>query len=250
MHFLVVGFLLLALSVGLSLGFLTGWLPAQFVPRALIIRGNYLTPTAEIASALQFTGRESYFTLWHSARSQQQYPTPWLKSLRLRPLAGRCLLVTVEERLPLVPLKGAGSEYWLCDDGQLVPQDLAGGNPLALVEANKVPLIDLPDDPGQGELANAAALLQIAACCQQELPARIKRIRMDRSGEFTLYEVSGLQIKLGSEGDLLARIAALPKALRICEANRSSLRYLDASDPGVFYQKWNHTISSKTGSNQ
>jgi cell division septal protein FtsQ len=234
----------------LTLGWLTGWLPAQFVPRQLIIRGCCLSDADAIATALQASGAENYWQLWRQAQAAPPTDLPWVEHISSRPLPDRTLLVTVTERLPLLATVAGGQRYWLCDDGQLVKADVGGFKADALSSLATRPTLHLPDDPGAGPLKNAELLLSIAANCATALPEKIASIELNRQGEVTLYDKGGLELRLGSSGDYQTKIAALPKALRICEANRASLRYLDATDPRVFYQKWNHTISNQTAGAQ
>jgi cell division septal protein FtsQ len=228
----------------ITLGCMTGWLPAQFVPRQLIIRGCVLSDAESIATALQASGSENYFQLWRQAQAAAPTDLPWVEHIGTRLVPGRTLLVDVTERLPLLAVSAGGQRYWLCDDGQLVALDTSGPAPAAMRGIATRPRLHLPEDPGAGPLKDAELLLSIAAGCESALPEKIASIELSRQGEVTLYDKGGLEIRLGG-GDFTTKIAALPKALRICEANRASLRYLDATDPRVFYQKWNHTISSK-----
>jgi len=230
-----------------TLGWISGWLPAQFVPRQLIIRGCCLSDAEAIATALEASGVENYWQLWRQAHAEAPVDLPWVEHISTRPLPSRTLLVTVTERLPLLAVAACGQRYWLCDDGQLVKAETSDPAPDALTSIASRPRLRLPDDPGAGPLKDAELLLGIAANCETALPEKIATIELNRQGEVTLYDRGGLEVRLGS-GDYHTKIAALPKALRICEANRASLRYLDATDPRVFYQKWNHTISSKTAS--
>lgn len=228
-----------------TVGLLTGWLPAQFIPRQLVIRGCCLSNPEDISAALQASGAENYWQLWRQAGSAPPPELAWVKHIGARPLPGRSMLITVTERLPLLAVSAGGQRYLLCDDGQLVQTDAskpAAADALAAIATR--PALRLPEDPGAGALADAPMLLSIAASCEASLPGKIAKIELSRQGEVTLYDRGGLELRLGG-GDYLTKIAALPKALRICDANRASLRYLDATDARVFYQKWNHTISSK-----
>jgi hypothetical protein len=219
---------------GLAALWFSGWLPAQFVPRKVLIRGCSLTAATDVITLLGARPGGSYFSWWQSGRHLDLGAQRWLRGLAVKPLPGRTLLLNVSERRPLLSVESAGARYWLCDDGTLVPMAAKGrdkGAPFNAIQ--QLPHVQLV---GRG-LDDAAtvvdALLLAAAACNEVLPGQVKRITVNAAGEFSLFDSTGLEIRLGQPQELTAKIAALPKALRAANADRASLNYLDASEPRV-----------------
>ena len=218
------------------------WLRAQFVPRKLVVRGCVLTTAPAVLGTLSATGEETYLELWRWARGRDLSQERWLQSVALVPAWGRAAVLTVRERQPVLRVVGGGNKYWLCDDGRLVYMDVENDFGGVFAAIRKLPSIDLARDPGQGPLPLARELLLSAACLEEVLAGVIKTIAVNEKGEFTLYDHTGFPVRLGAPKDLRRKIGALEKALRSCADDRRALRYLDASELPVFYEKWKEPL--------
>jgi hypothetical protein len=223
-----------ALAVaGLAVLWFSGWLPQQFIPRKVLIRGCSLTAAADVVALLGNQRGGSYLSWWNAGRKLQAAGQPWLRGLAVKPLPGRTILLNVNERRPLLAVESAGARYWLCDDRTFVPVTPArdkGGPFNAILQQPQVQFAGMRLDDAGGVVD---ALLLVAAACNEVLPGQIRRITVNGAGELSLYDAGGLEIRLGQPQDLTAKIAALPKALRAASADRAKLNYLDASEPRV-----------------
>src|SRR5690606_32098267 len=76
--------LLMASLVGGAL-YSSGWLPAQFVPRKIVVRGCGMTSSTEIIGLLEFSGTESAMSLMARARHLAAEEQRWLKSVSVSP---------------------------------------------------------------------------------------------------------------------------------------------------------------------
>ena len=155
-----------------------------------------------------------------------------------KPAWGWTVVLDPTERLPLLRVVAGGAKYWLCDDGALAKMDVDNDHGGVFDRIRGMPNVELLEDPGQGPLAEAALLLTTAGYCQSLMPGMIAMIRITTDGELNLTDQGGLEIRLGQPNELEKKLSALPKALRICESDRNSLDYLDASNPRIFYENW------------
>jgi hypothetical protein len=81
----------------------------------------------------------------------------------------------------------------------------------------------------EGASGLAQELLGIAAQCVSVVPGQIRTLALNAAGEITLFDRTGLEIRLGQPADSQVKIAALPKALRTMSADRSKVAFLDGS---------------------
>lgn len=215
----------------------------QVVPARVVIRGCWLTETEDVLNAVEFNGMQSVAGIKASAHSYDFSEHRWLRDLVVAQDSLSTALITVVEASPLLLLRSNGDEYWLCDDGTAVARFTEADNSAVFDAILNLPAVELgfADLDRIHELAEPVLLA--AACCNELMPGRIKKIAINEAGEFDLFDKHGLRIRLGEPTLLAEKIGALPKALRICEDDGGSLQYLDARDPHVFYQKWNEPIS-------
>ncbi|MCC7477594.1 cell division protein FtsQ [bacterium] len=227
----------------------SGWLPAQLRPAVVTVRGADMSSAQEVLGLLDCTAQTSLPQLWLRCRSADLEGRRWLSgvSMQLRP--GREAVLQVSERRPLVRVQSGRLAAWLCDDGRLVPLDekLDQGGRFELLK--QLPVLTLPESylgdlaemenfREPVELAQAPALLSVVACCAEQLPLQVKSLELAEEGRMTLRLKDGFEVRLGNASGLAMKLAALPKALRLCEGHREKLLFLDASDSGIFYQKW------------
>jgi cell division septal protein FtsQ len=237
----VLALLALTASTAITMGWLSGWLPAQFVPHRLVIRGCTLTASDDVAAFISSGGHWGLISAWRCAGQAAAQGPRWVKRISVHPALNRSLVVDVEERLPLLRVVAAGKKYWLCDDLRLVP---ILDEDKALTAAHQLPSLLLADEPAADSFEAAATALELAGCCMATLPGQVKEMRISRSGNYSLTTTSGIQVELGGAEDMAEKIGALPKALRICEPQASHLRYLDATNPRVFYPRWDFAINT------
>jgi cell division septal protein FtsQ len=217
-----------------------GWVPGIFAPDKLVVRGSELTDAKQIIAAMGCDGTQAVPALWVKARGVKKTQQRWLQAVGVRSGWGRTAVIEVAERRPLIQLVGAGFPYWLCDDGRLIAKQGVDSNTV-FSEIARLPKVALPDDPGEGLLADSAEYLQLVAACDKYLPGQVERIELNREEELFLYQKSGFEIRLGRSEEMIARIAALPQVLRVCEGHKDRLRYLYATEVNgtlVFYEKW------------
>jgi hypothetical protein len=235
--------LLLVLAVVAGMLWAGGWLPARIVPQKIIVRGCVLTAPEEVLLKLGCTRPASYFSLLRRVRSLDTTNERWLSGVWLCLVSSRTALLTVHERKPLLRLTGGSAKYWLCDDGCLVRMDVQADHGGVFDAVRSLPSVELPSGAEQVTAQDAEQLFTAAACCQEALPGLIDRVVLDQSGMLHLYDRKGFRIYLGPSDALREKIAVLPKALRVCAADRAKLKYLDASNPRVFYQVWKEPLS-------
>jgi len=216
----------------------------QLVPQRVVVRGCWLTDAEEVLASVGFNGMQSVAEIRRASRTVDTTGARWIRRIRLQQDSLATALMTVEERNPLLLLKVNGDQYWLCDDGEAIPRDLELDTGEVFEAILKLPVIELEttDLSRLADLTTPALLT--AALCHETLPGVIRRISVAASGELDLYDHKGFRIRLGQPTMLEEKIAALPKALRICEQKGSALQYLDARDPQVFYEKWKEPISN------
>jgi hypothetical protein len=220
----------------------SGWLPAQLIPRKIVVRGCFLTTAPKLVSDLGYTSGESMIKLVQLSHRPADLDSRWIRSQTIRPKLNRSALISVAERRPLLNVQARSSEYWLCDDGILTLVNYTTDVNPVFQRVRDLPRIELPIDPGPSKLPIADTLLKAAACCELALPDRIERIEIAPDGEMVLHDKQGFPIHLGKPRDLEQKIGSLPGALDVCEADLPELKYLDASDPGILYQKWKQPL--------
>lgn len=214
------------------------WYWLALPPRKLVFRGSSMLAAPDLAATMGIDGSDSAWQIWWACRRFDGAGTRWAKSASCRPLPGRALLVNVNEKKPLLRVLAGGSKLWLCQDGSLLAMDPQADHGGAFSKIRQLPTVRLPAAEAGTELPAAPAILEAAAACYAALPGEIEFIELDAQGQLALYDLTGFPIKLGEPTMLGEKISALPKALRICSANRDKLLYLDASNPAVFYEKW------------
>jgi cell division septal protein FtsQ len=229
---------LVALAVSVGVLWASGWLPAQFHPRKLIVRGCVLTKPEDVLLKLDCTNQASYAQLLGQARALDTSNERWLRGVQAEVLLPRTAVLTVQERQPVLRAIVSGAKFWLCSDGSLAPMDAQADHGGAYDRIRQLPSIELPATTGGGAPAGAGTMLTAAACCEQGMPGVIDRIALSPDGKLDIYDRQGFRIYLGEASEVEAKIAALPKALRICTADRERLKYLDASNPRIFYEVW------------
>lgn len=237
--YLIAGWTCLAaFAVGVGALWASGWLPAQFHPRKLVVRGCVLTKPEDVLLKLDCTSQVSYAQLLGQARSLDTSAERWLRGVQARMRLPRAAILTVHERQPVLRAIVGGAKFWLCSDGSLARMDVKADYGGAYDRIRQLPSIVLPALPDGSLPADAEAILVAAACCEQGMPGVIDRIVLSNDGKLDIYDKRGFRIHLGGVSDVQAKIAALPKALRICAADRDRLKYLDASNPRIFYEVW------------
>jgi cell division septal protein FtsQ len=236
---LVVLMLLLTASIIAGMLWSSGWLPGQLVPRKLVVRGCEMSSSDEVLAMLDFTGNENLLQLITAAHAIPGQQHRWLVAVRLRPWLGRECVVEVHERRPLLAAIGHQQKYWICDDGSLVERQDEYDVGAAFEAVRRQPLVVI-SAAGEGS-ADVDTLLLLASCCQQAMPGVIRKIEQRPDGQYLAYDQRNFKVLLGGAEQLPEKIAALPKALRLCEDKREQLLYLDASNPQRFYMKWRET---------
>ncbi len=216
----------------------SGWLPAQLTPRKLIIRGCVLTQPEDVLLKLDGANQASYMQLARNARAVDLSTERWLQGVQASLLPPRTALLTVQERQPVLRAVVGGKKYWLCSDGSLAVMDVKADHGAAYDLIRRLPSIVLPARQNEDHPVDNNSLLIAAACCAQQLPGVIERIEVGADGRLSLYDRGGFQILLGAATELESKIAALPKALRVCAADKPRLKYLDATNARIFYQVW------------
>jgi cell division septal protein FtsQ len=235
---------LVALAVGIGILWANGWLPAQFHPRKLIVRGCVLTKPEDVLVKLDCTSQVTYPQLLGQAHSLDTSSERWLRGVEAQARLPRTAVLTVQERQPVLRAIVGGVKYWLCSDGSLARMDVKADHGGAYDRIRRLPSIELPATPDSDEQDSAGTILAAAACCEQVMPGVIDRIVLGPDGMLDLYDRQGFRIYLGQASEVAAKIAALPKALRICAADRERLKYLDASNPRIFYEVWKEPLAS------
>lgn len=215
----------------------------QVVPLRVVIRGCWLTETNDVLNAIEFNGMQSVSGIRAAAHSYDFSGHRWLRGISIAQDSLSTALITVKEANPLLLLKINGDEYWLCDDGSAVARSQSEDSSPVFEAILRLPVVELDFADIQRVLDLTEPVLLAAAYCNELLPGTIRKIKISETGEFDLYDRNNLRIRLGEPTLLAEKIGALPKALRICEEDSTSLQYLDARDPRVFYQKWNEPIN-------
>lgn len=229
---------LVLLAIATGIGIASGWLPSLIVPRKIVVKGNAIIPAHELVAAAGQERTASYLSWWRAFNHLDQEQVRWLADARSGVGWGRSLVVEVTEQRPVLRTATPDGDYWLCDDYQLVPVSANADTQPVFENIARLPQVEL-EAPTQDYLKSQGEdVLITASCLQQVMPGVIKRIKLDRRGMLWCYTAEGFQVKLGEPEHLAEKIGALPKALRLGAEQRSKQEYLDASDPRIFYQRW------------
>jgi cell division septal protein FtsQ len=207
------------LVVGTAL-IMTTDLEELLLPRTIIVRGNRLSESREILAMAGLPARLGLRSLLPETRRIPEERSRWVRTLKTRSMFGRRLLLSVDERLPVLPLEVAGQPYWICSDGEIVRRDMALDVDETFVALNKLPLVSMADSGIDAEYEVAEMLLLTAACCRELLNGRIKSIQVEQTGSLNLSTDRGLVVQLGippDEEQLRLRMSALAKAIRISD---------------------------------
>jgi hypothetical protein len=225
----------------------SGWLAAQLLPISVVLRGGEMCSAEEVLQEAGLSGGVSLPSYWYRLWRFQPSSSRWLKDLTLQPSIGRQAVLLVQERRPLAAVHCGPLRGWLCDDGVIVPA-LPDDKSERFTRIAALPPVVFPaaalavDTGGQRlcaqRLDDADATMAVLAACALDLPGQVKAVQVAADRHTSLLCNDGLEVRLGSAENLQVKLAALPKALRLCAESRDKLRYLDASDSGVFYQKW------------
>ena len=217
-------------------------LAAQVRPQRLVIRGCWLTNTDQILAAVDYGINQGFGEIRRNARELDNNAVRWLRRVDVRQAYPRTAVLTVEERYPVLKVTGTDAQYWLCDDGELVKcrPELDKGDNFKAIESN--PQVRVMHALAEGRLNAAQDVMLAAACCNEAMPGIIRVIEVDGEGMLNLYDRRDFRIYLGKAESLPEKIGALPKALRVNDAERNKLRYLDASNVDTFYEKWKEPI--------
>jgi len=234
---LVWGGLLVAATV-IGMLWASGWLPSVFVPDKLVLRGCDLTKPEEVLLAIKCTGQESLPTIWLRSRKFAPTNSRWLRGVKVDSVSARQVTLDVAESRPILLAKMDGAEYWLCTDGRLLPVDAAADQGQVFSTIRALPRADFASGEVAADSQLAGLVLALAAACQAVMPGVIKLISVGADRTIWLVDREAFRVYLGEPTDLAAKVGALPKALRICAADRDRLRYLDASNPRMLIQKW------------
>jgi cell division septal protein FtsQ len=235
----VVGLpVLVVLAVLLGVGLASGWLPSLVVPRKIVVSGNAIIPARELLTAAGQPQTADAYHWWRALARLDGEQVRWLAEAKPRLAWGRTLAVQVNEQRPLLYVKASDNNYWLCEDKTLVLAAPGVDMHPVFTEIMKLPQVEVGCPGGELAPADADGLIAAAACLQQTLPGVMRTIKLDPQGVLWCYNQDGFAIKLGAPEHLAEKVGALPKALRICADERRKLQYLDASDPRIFYQRW------------
>ena len=230
---------LIVLAVLTGLGIASGWLPSLVVPRKIVVRGNAIITASDLLAAAGQANHANVYHWWTALDGLEHEQVRWLADAKPRLGGwGRTLVVQVEEQRPLLYVQAADRDYWLCDNWQLVPVAPEQDTHPVFEQIKKLPMVELESNAASLSNSQAEGILTAAACLRQALPGVMRRIRLDAQDELWCYNQDGFAVRLGAMERLPEKISALPKALRICAAERRQLQYLDASDPQIFYQRW------------
>lgn len=238
------GVLALLLTILVTLVLQGRMLQDQLLVRKVIVRGCELTGSRELLAVLDCGRQTPLAGLWWKARSADLSSLRWVSGVQASIGLDRSCTIRATERHPVTKLIAAGEKYWLCDDETLVPLDPVLDKQV-LAMTSHIPAVCLTEPVSAGPLKSASYLIAAAAACAHELDNKIVRIDVDHNGEISLTHSCGLPILLGGPDRIEEKIAALPKALRVSDTYRSQLRYIDARDPHVFYEKWKVAPSRK-----
>lgn len=237
-RYTVAGLLMVGLAITTGLLIASGFVSGMLKPRKIVVRGNSIVDVRELLSVAGAESDGTYFQWMGALGRLDDSELRWLDSVSARPEWGRTLLVSVSERLPLLHVQAADGEYWLCDDLSLTAVNTVHDTGKVFEKVRKMPRLELEGSLDNTQQQLLAAMVSVAAGAEEVLPGSIETISADRDGMLWLEERSGLRIKLGGADRLREKLGALPKALRICAQDRDRLKYLDASDPQMFYEKW------------
>jgi hypothetical protein len=196
-----------------------------------------MTDSQEVLASLDCGARQTIPQLWLKTRGEVPAALRWVSDIRMQSGWNRRVTLQVTERRPLLLLNAAGTKYWLCDDSTLVPLASDGDKPVMAAVAN-VPRVSLPFAAEELSRETLTPLITAAACCTQVLEGQVSSIELDKDSQISLLHQSGLPILLGGPEMIEAKVGALPKVLRTCGPYLGKLRYIDARDPHVFYEKW------------
>ncbi|MCB1185665.1 cell division protein FtsQ/DivIB [bacterium] len=208
-------------------------------PRTIILRGNRLSAAAEVLEVSNMPQAINSAILLPGSKELPEGKSRWIKGYSTKMLPGRRMLLSVDERMPLLPLEIAGNAYWICSDGEVVLRDPEKDTAGHFEELNSLPLVSMEDSGIDADYAVTDTLILVSGLCHEMLDRRVTGIGVSSSGDFTLRTDRGLDVLLGTPGDeeeLRHRISALSKAIRISDEYRDATA-IDLRNGKVAYLK-------------
>ena len=196
------------------------------LPRTIILRGNRLSGAQEVLEIAGLPQRISLRSLLPQTRLVPEQRSRWIRSISTQSMLGRRMLLSVDERMPVLPLAIGGNPYWICSDGEIVRRNPELDTDEQFTDLNKLPLVTMADSGIDAEYDIADMLMLVTGCCRELLNGRISGIQVKRSGELTLSTDRGLLVQLGipEDADMLRmRMTALAKAIRISDEYRDAV---------------------------
>jgi POTRA domain-containing FtsQ-type protein/cell division protein FtsQ len=224
---LLIGLALLVLAVG---GYVAARETPVFAVRTIDVRGGNAGLRAQVRAALAAEAGQSLLKVDDAVVSRRVAGIPGISSFSYDRVFPHTLRVVVRREVPVlvvrvVPGKNA---YLVGASGRVIrPLDHSRLSHLPrLWVRNDVQLT--PGSPLPAGLDEAATTL--GAARGASLPGGVTTVELGRD-ELTLVLGSGMQIRLGDDGDVRLKLAIARHILRATNAAQAGAAYLDVSVP-------------------
>ncbi|HUY63168.1 MAG TPA: FtsQ-type POTRA domain-containing protein [Acidimicrobiales bacterium] len=202
----VVGLLVVtALAVGAEALAHSAWLSA----RHLVVVGAVHTPPAEVLRAAGLSTHPPLAGLDPGAEAVAVQGLPWVERATVERRWPDTVVVDIVERVPVAAVPTArGGEFALVDaSGRVVQWSMTAG-PLPLLRSPAA-----PGRPGSTLGSGAGPGLATVSAAMAIVPGRVHGVAVAADGSVTLDLGSGIQVLVGADTGLTAKLDALASLL-------------------------------------
>ncbi|MDP3051759.1 MAG: cell division protein FtsQ/DivIB [Eubacteriales bacterium] len=190
-----------------------------FEVKTIEVYGNSLLPVDEIVSVAGLVAGTNIFQVHLGEAGERLQTLPLVKSTHLERRFPSTLVVTIEERIPLVLVNIEGAFWDVDEDGVVLRGQTASTEGLPVVTGAK---------PGSPEIDKA---LGVAASLPGDLKQQLSEINVSEGYRITLYTVDGILVQLGQAGRLELQGMILAEVLDTVRKSGKTVEYIDLAEP-------------------
>ncbi|MBU4534019.1 MAG: cell division protein FtsQ/DivIB [Eubacteriales bacterium] len=190
-----------------------------FEVKTIEVYGNSLLPVDEIVSVAGLVAGTNIFQVHLGEAGERLQTLPLVKSTHLERRFPSTLVVTIEERIPLVLVNIEGAFWDVDEDGVVLRRQTASTEGLPVVTGAK---------PGSPEIDKA---LGVAASLPGDLKQQLSEINVSEGYRITLYTVDGILVQLGQAGRLELQGMILAEVLDTVRKSGKTVEYIDLAEP-------------------
>jgi hypothetical protein len=183
--------------------------------RRVVIRGNVLTPSKEIFSALGAAAGDGAYRFDADIARAKLADLRWVKRADFSRKMGGTLVVDVSERRPVLFAVAGGNRFWLmADDDDPLPMLPGIDSSPVLSGVLALPHVRFADADLIGDRSVVWSVEDLVSRLVAVLPDDVKGVGVSATKQVYLT-VKGGQVLFGGFEDVERKVAALPKSLRV-----------------------------------